>query len=59
MIKIDMVVMMRMMKIMMMRDRIEKHREALRGGGWCLEWLHPPPKGVQRKGRERERERGR
>ena len=25
MIKIDMVVMMRMMKIMMMRDRIEKH----------------------------------
>jgi hypothetical protein len=48
MIKIDMVVMMRMMKSMMMRDRIEKHREALRGGGWCLEWLHPPPKGIQR-----------
>ena len=29
------------------RDHIEKHKEALRGGGWCLEWLHPPPKGVQ------------
>ena len=29
------------------RDNIdvEKH---LWGGGWCLEWLHPPPKGVQR-----------
>ena len=36
--------------------REDVHREALRGGGWCLEWLHPPPKGVQRKGRERERE---
>ena len=30
----------------------------MRSGGWCLEWLHPPPKGVQRKG-ERERERKR
>mgnify|MGYP000288241101 CR=1 FL=1 len=37
---------------------IEKHREALRGGGWCLEWLHPPPKGFNVKGeREREEER--
>ena len=37
-----------------MRDRIEKHREALRGGGWCLEWPQPPPKGVQReRGREK------
>ena len=36
------------------RDHIEKHCGV---GGWCLEWFHPPPKGVQRKGRERERER--
>ena len=27
------------------------------GGGWCLEWLHPPPKGFNVMGeRERERE---
>ena len=25
-------------------------------GGWCLEWLHPSPKAVQREERERERE---
>ena len=31
--------------IVVLRDFV--HREALRGGGWCLEWLHPPPKGVQ------------
>ena len=37
------------------RDHIAKHRETLRGGGWCLEWFHPPPKVVQRKG-EREKE---
>ena len=34
-------------------EDVDVHREALRGGGWFLEWLHPPPKGVQRKGRER------
>ena len=28
----------------------------MRGGGWCLEWLHPPPKGFNVKG-EREKER--
>ena len=38
-------------------EDVNVHREALRGGGWCLEWLHPPPKGVQREGKERERER--
>ena len=38
-------------------EDVNVHREALWGGGWCLEWLHPPPKGVQRKGREREKER--
>ena len=27
---------------------------SIAGWGWCLEWLHPPPKGVQRKGRERD-----
>ena len=42
-------------------EDVNVHREPLRGGGWCLEWLHPPPKGVQRKRkrddkRERERE---
>ena len=29
-------------------EDVNVHREASRGGGWCLEWLHPPPKGVQR-----------
>ena len=29
-------------------EREGVHQEALRGGGWCLEWLHPPPKGIQR-----------
>ena len=57
MIKIDMVVMMRMMKSMMMRYRIEKHREALRGGGWCLEMAPPPSQGDSTlRGREREKE---
>ena len=26
-------------------EDVNVHREALWGGGWCLEWLHPPPKG--------------
>ena len=29
-------------------ERDDVNQEALWGGGWCLEWLHPPPKGVQR-----------
>ena len=43
--------------VVVLRDYV--HREALRGGGWCLEWLHPPPKGIQRKGRERDKKRER
>ena len=37
-------------------ERDDVNQEALWGGGWCLEWLHPPPKGfnVEGKGRERE-----
>ena len=27
-------------------EDVNVHREALWGGGWCLEWLHPPPNGV-------------
>ena len=38
-------------------ERDHVHCNALRGGGWCLEWLHPPPKGSNVKG-GRERERG-
>ena len=44
-------VIMKMMNNMMVREimkmltSIEKHCVA--GWGWCLEWLHPPPKGVQ------------
>ena len=41
-------------------EDVNVHREALWGGGWCLEWLPPPPKGFNVRGeRERERERER
>ena len=44
--------------VMKMLRIVEKHCRVLWGGGWCLEWLHPPPKGFNVKGeRERERER--
>ena len=57
MTKIDMVMMMRMMKSMMMRDRIEKHREALRGGGVVPRMAPPPSQGDSTlRGREREKE---
>ena len=48
---------MKTMNDMMVRE-IMKMLTRLRGGGWCLEWLQPPPKGFNVKERvERERER--
>ena len=46
-----------MMTFIVMKMEMVMALRIIAGGGWCLEWLHPPPKGVQRKGREREKER--
>ena len=44
------------MESMIVREMMNMLRSIL-GWGWCLEWLHPPPKGFNVKERvKRERE---
>ena len=46
-----------MMTFIVMKTEMMMELRIIAGWGWCLEWLHPPPKGVQSKGTGREKER--